>query len=158
MIEYIILFTIKVLDNVLGTGKTILIQKGKGLLAAITVTISQLIFFKIINEVISSSSDNKMILVSVAAGFGTFLAIKLNEKFSKDKLFINNITSDDKEAMSELCIYLRENKIKNLITDSYTKDWGKTLSVTVFAETKEDSKLVSKFLEESENKYLRIIS
>lgn len=155
--EYVLLFLIKVFDNVLGTGKTILIQKGKGLFAAMTVTLSQIIFFKIISEVVSSDNDTKMFLVSIAAGVGTFLAIKINDKFSKDKVFVNNIVSDDKEAMTELCTYLRDNKIKNLVTDSYTKDWGKTLAVTVFAETKEESKLVSKFLRESENKYLRIV-
>lgn len=155
--EHILLFFAKVLDSVLGTSKTILIQKGKGLFAAMTVTLSQVIFFKIISEIVSSDNDLKMWLVSIAGGVGTYLAIKINEKFSKDKVFINNILSDDKEAMTELCQYLRDNKIKNLITDSYTKDWDKTLAVTVFAETKNDSKLVDKFLEKSDKKYLRII-
>lgn len=151
------MFFAKVLDSVLGTSKTILIQKGKGLFAAMTVILSQVIFFKIISEIVSSDNDLKMWLVSIAGGVGTYLAIKINEKFSKDKVFVNNILSDDKEAMTELCQYLRDNKIKNLITDSYTKDWNKTLAVTVFAETKNDSKLVDKFLEKSDKKYLRII-
>ncbi len=155
--EHILLFFAKVLDSVLGTSKTILIQKGKGLFAAMTVILSQVIFFKIISEIVSSDNDLKMWLVSIAGGVGTYLAIKINEKFSKDKVFVNNILSDDKEAMTELCQYLRDNKIKNLITDSYTKDWNKTLAVTVFAETKNDSKLVDKFLEKSDKKYLRII-
>ena len=110
--EHILLFFAKVLDSVLGTSKTILIQKGKGLFAAMTVTLSQVIFFKIISEIVSSDNDLKMWLVSIAGGVGTYLAIKINEKFSKDKVFINNILSDDKEAMTELCQYLRDNKIK----------------------------------------------
>ena len=155
--KYLLLFAIKILDNILGTGKTILIQKGKALLAAITVILSQVIFFKIISEIVSSDNDLKMWLVSIAGGVGTYLAIKINEKFSKDKVFVNNILSDDKEAMTELCEYLRENKIKNLVTDSYTKEWGKTLAVTVFAETKKDSKLVDVFLKKTDKKYLRIV-
>lgn len=155
--EYILLFIIKMLDNILVTGKTILIQKGKGFFAAITVIISQVIFYKIISEVVSSESDAKMWIVSIASGVGTFLAIRINERFSKDKIFVNNIASDDKEAMTELCNYLKEHKIKNLVTDSYAKDWSKTLSVTVFAETKEESKLVNKFLKESDSKYFRVV-
>ena len=155
--KYLLLFAVKILDNILGTGKTILIQKGKALLAAITVILSQVIFFKIISEIVSSDNDLKMWLVSIAGGVGTYLAIKINEKFSKDKVFVNNILSDDKEAMTELCEYLRENKIKNLVTDSYTKEWGKTLAVTVFAETKKDSKLVDAFLKKTDKKYLRIV-
>ena len=38
------LFIVKVIDNILATGKTILIQKNKAGLAAITVIISQIIF------------------------------------------------------------------------------------------------------------------
>lgn len=155
--EYLILIVVKIFDNILVTGKTILVQKGKAALAALTVTISQVIFFSIISEIVSSDNSLKMWLVSVSGGLGTYIAIKLNDRFSKEKVFINNILSDDREAMTELCNYLREHKIKNLVTDSYTKDWGKTLAVTVFAETKEHSKLVDKFLEESDNKYLRIV-
>ena len=155
--EYLILIEVKIFDNILGTGKTILVQKGKAVMAALTVTLSQVIFFSIISEIVSSDNSLKMWLVSVSGGIGTYIAIKLNDRFSKEKVFINNIVSDDREAMTELCEYLREHKIKNLVTDSYTKDWGRTLAVTVFAETKEHSKLVDKFIEESEKKYLRIV-
>jgi len=155
--EYLILIAVKIFDNILGTGKTILVQKGKAVMAALTVTLSQVIFFSIISEIVSSDNSLKMWLVSVSGGIGTYIAIKLNDRFSKEKVFINNIVSDDREAMTELCEYLREHKIKNLVTDSYTKDWGRTLAVTVFAETKEHSKLVDKFIEESEKKYLRIV-
>ena len=156
--EYVLIIIAKMLDNVLATGKTILIQKGKGVLAAITVTLSQIIFFLVIGQIVSSDSHTKMIIASVAGGVGTFLAISLGDKFSKEKLFVNNILSDDKEAMTELCDYLRAHKIKNLVTDSYTKNWEKTLAVTVFAETKNESKLVDAFIKSSEHKYVRIIN
>lgn len=156
--EYVLIIIAKILDNVLATGKTILIQKGRGVLAAITVILSQVIFFLVIGQIISSDSNLKMIVASVAGGVGTFLAINLGDRFSKDKLFINNIFSDDKEAMTELCDYLKTHKIRNLVTDSYTKDWKKTLAVTVFAETKNESKLVDDFIENSQNKYLRIVN
>lgn len=156
-IEYIILILVKILDNMLGTGKTLLIQQGRALMAATTVVLSQIIFFKIVSEIVSSSNDTKMLVVSISAGVGTYMAILINDKFSKDKLFVQNILSDDKGAMIELSKFLRGNKIKNLVTDSYTKEWGKTLAITIYSETKDESRLVDKFIDESENKYLRII-
>ena len=156
--EYVLIVLAKILDNILGTGKTILVQKGKGILAAITVTFSQIMFFLVVGQIVSADNHLKMIIASIAGGIGTFIAINLGDKFSKEKIYVNNILSDDKEAMTELCDYLKKHKIKNLVTDSYTKDWGKTLAVTVFAETKEQSKLVDKFIDESKNKYLRIVS
>ena len=48
-------------------------------------------------------------------------------------------------------------KITNLTTDGYTKDWQKTLAITAYAETKEQSKLIDNYLKESEYKFKRII-
>ena len=155
--QLILLMIIKIIDNILATTKTILTQKGKAALAAITVAFSQFIFFTIVSQIVASDENIKTILVSISSGIGTYLAIKLSDKFSKDKIFVNTILSDDKEAMTQLCEYLREHKIKNLVTDSYTKNWNKTLAVTVFAETKEHSRLVDEFIEKSEKKYLRIV-
>lgn len=155
--EYLWLVAIKLLDSILGTGKTILTQKNKGVLTALTVIATQLIFFKVLDDVMKADSDLKMWVVSIASGVGTYIAILINQKMSKETVYINNILSDDREAMTALCNYLREHRIKNLVTDSYTKDWGKTLAVTVFAETKEQSKLVDKYIEESPTKFLRYV-
>jgi len=156
-VEYLWLVAIKLLDSILGTGKTILTQKNKGVLTALTVIVTQLIFFKVLDDVMKADSDLKMWVVSIASGVGTYIAILINQKMSKETVYINNILSDDREAMTALCNYLREHRIKNLVTDSYTKDWGKTLAVTVFAETKEQSKLVDKYIEESPTKFLRYV-
>jgi uncharacterized protein YebE (UPF0316 family) len=145
------------LDSILGTGKTILTQKNKGVLTALTVIVTQLIFFKVLDDVMKADSDLKMWVVSIASGVGTYIAILINQKMSKETVYINNILSDDREAMTDFCNYLREHKIKNLVTDSYTKDWGKTLAITVFAETKDQSKLVDKYIEESPTKFLRYV-
>ena len=39
----------------------------------------------------------------------------------------------------------------------YTKDWEKTLAITAYAETKEQSKLIDEFINNSEYKFKRII-
>ncbi len=49
IINLVLIFIVKVIDNILGTSKTILIQKNKSFIASITVVISQIIFYKLIN-------------------------------------------------------------------------------------------------------------
>ena len=115
-------------------------QKNKGVLAAITVVISQVIFYKLIDAVGNSDSDLTMYAIAVASGVGTYLAVKLNDKFSKERTFVNVILSDNREAMEELREYLREHKITNLATEAFTKEWDKTIAITAYAETKEDGK------------------
>lgn len=156
ILNLISVFIIKIIDNVLSTSKTLLIQKNKAFLAGFSVAISQVIFYKLINAV-TEGGDLTMYIISIASGFGTYLAIYISNKFSKDRLFVNVILSDNKEAMMELREFLIENKINNLTTDDYTKDFKKTLAITAYVETKEKSKLLDKYLENSNIKFKRII-
>ena len=66
--------------------------------------------------------------------------------------------SDNKEEMILLRDFLKDNKITNLTTDAYTKDWKKTIAITAYAETKAQSKLIDNFIRESDNKFKRIIN
>ncbi len=154
----LVLSLIKILDNMLGTGKTILIQKNRAFLASISVVLSSIIFYELIDVIGQSDSKITMYVVSLAAGIGTYIAIAISNRFSKDRLYVHTVLNDDKDAMVELRDYLMRNKITNVTTDGYTKDWKKTFSITVYAETKEQSRLLDEFLEESESKYKRVIS
>ena len=158
VLNLLVLFVVKVIDNILGTSKTILVQQNKGVLAAVTVVISQIIFYKLIDAVGDSDSDLTMYAIAVASGVGTYLAVKLNDKFSKERTFVNVILSDNREAMEELRDYLREHKITNLATEAFTKEWEKTIAITAYAETKEESRLLDKYIENAGVKFKRMIT
>jgi len=156
IINMIVIFVIKVIDNVLSTSKTILVQKNKALLAAITVVISQIIFYELIDAA-SDGGNIAVYVISIASGIGTLLALIISNKFSKDRIFVNVIMNDDKKVMMELRDFLKEHKITNLATVGYTKNWKKTLAITAYAETKAQSKLIDNFIKESDVKFKRII-
>ena len=158
ILNLVFLFLIKVFDNLLSTSKTILIQKNKGIIAGFTVIISQIIFYKLINVVSSSDNDIAMYVVCFASGIGTYLAVLLSNKFSKDRLYVNVILSDNKEEMILLREFLKDNKITNLTTDGYTKDWEKTIAITAYVETKHQSKILDEYINKSSNKFKRIIN
>ena len=157
IINLLVVFVIKVIDNILGTGKTILIQKNKAFIASLTVVISQIIFYKLIDAVSDSGSEIMIYVIAIASGIGTLLALMISNKFSKDRTYVNIILNDNKEVMMEFRDWLKEHKITNLTTDGYTKDWEKTLAITAYAETKEESKLIDEFINNSEYKFERII-
>ena len=152
-----IVFVAKVIDNILSTSKTILIQKNKALLAGLCVFLSEIIFYKLIAAV-STSGDLTLYVVSFASGVGTMLAILISNHFSKEKTFVNVLLCDDIEVMKRLRDFLKENKITNLATDGYTKDWQKTIAITAYAQTKDESKLIDHYLENLDVKVKRIIS
>lgn len=155
--ELLLLFVLKALDNLLSTGKQLLIQRQKPIIAALCVVLSQVIFYKLINEVSAFDGDLAIYIVAVASGAGTLLAVKISDRFSKDRIFVNLILSDDREAMVKLRNFLRDHHIINLAAEGFTKDWNKTIAITAYAETREQSRLIDRYIRESSTKFKRII-
>ena len=159
IIDLVVLFFAKLIDNALSTAKTILIQKNKLILASIVLAISNAIYFKIAKSIISDDSDLALYIVSVASGVGCGLAMLINNRFSKEKTFVNVIMSDDINAMKQLRAFLASNKITNVAADSYTLDWStKTLTITAYAETKNQSRLIDEYLATSNFKFKRLVN
>lgn len=157
ILELLFLFGLKAADNLLSTGKQILIQRHKPILASLSVVLSQIIFYRLIDKVSAYNGDLALYIVAVASGVGTFLAVKISDKFSKERTFVNVILSDDKEAMIEFREFLIEHKISNLTTDGYTKEWNKNIAITAYAGTREQSRLIDEYLNNSNSKFKRII-
>lgn len=159
ILDLAILFLAKLIDNALSTTKTILIQKNKWILASVVLAVSSAIYFKIAKSIISNESDIALYVVSIASGVGCGLAMLISNRFSKERTFVNVIMSDNIEAMKALRTFLADNKITNVATDSYTLDWEtKTLTITAYAETKHESRLIDEYIESSNWKYKRLIN
>lgn len=153
-----VLFIAKMLDNALGTAKTILVQRNRCGLAGIALTLSNYIYFCITKNIVTNDSDLAIIVVSIASGVGCCLAMLLNNHLSKDRTFVNVIMSDDKEAMHHFRDFLAEHHITNVATDSYTRDWNtRTITITAYAETKKESMLINQYIEESPLKFKRVV-
>lgn len=157
MFYFGILFIGKVLDNALSTAKTILVQNNKCILAGIALACSNFIYFCITKDIVASNSLVSIGVVSIASGVGCSLAMLFNNRFSKDRTYVNVIMSDNKESMMELRDFLAANKITNIVSDSYDKNWEKTLSITAYAETKEQSILIDEFLFNHDLKFKRFV-
>lgn len=155
-LNILMVFGIKVFDNIIGTSKTLLIQKNKSVLASLTVIVSQIIFYKLI-DVVSSDGEYMIYVIAIASGLGTYLALLISNVFSKERTYVNVILSDNKKEMIKLRDFLKDNKITNLTTDAYTKNWKKTIAITAYAETKNDSRKIDSFIKNSSNKFKRII-
>ena len=105
----VILFIAKVLDNTLGTAKTILVQRNRCVLAGVALGLSNFIYLSITKDIVTSDSSLALATVSIA--------------------------------------------------DSYTLDWSKkSITITAYAETKAQSKLIDDYIANSSLKFKRVIS
>lgn len=154
---YVFLFLAKVLDNIILTAKSIATYKGKRFLSSVLVTISQLIFYLVIEQVVSDNSLFAIILVSVSSGIGTYAGFIINDKFKKDDVWQNVVTSSDKEMLVDLCTMLRDNHVKYLLYITLNRRFEQSYTVTAFTKTKAESRLIDEFLRNTEAKYLRMI-
>lgn len=157
MIGYILLSLVKIFDNVILTAKTIATYKEQKILSSILVVISQLIFYLVINHVINDNTILAIIIVSVSSGIGNLLAFFINDKFKRDTKWTFVITSSDVEDIKTLCNYLVANKIKYIANDGYTRKGEHTINVMAFSKTKNDSRLIETYLQNTESKYLKEI-
>ena len=152
------IFLAKVMDNALSTTKTILIQRSRWLLAGIAVVISDFIYFWVTKRVVSADSYAAMLVVALAGGVGCALACILSDKLSKDRTYVNVIMSDNLDAMKRFRDFLAKHHITNVATDSYTREWNrKTITITAYAETKAESRLINQYISESPLKFKRVI-
>ncbi len=158
LLHLAILFGAKVFDNMLGTAKTILVQRNRCVLAGLSLAVSNFIYLCITKNIITSNSTLALLVVSVASGVGCCLAVAVSNKFSKDKTYVNVIMSDNLAAMQRFRDFLAEHHITNVAADSYTLDWSKkTITITAYAETKAQSRLIDEYIEDSGLKFKRMI-
>lgn len=155
--ELFILGLIKVVDNIITTAKSITTYQNKRLITSVLVVISQFMFYFVIKSVVSDDSLLSISIVCLCSGVGTYIAMLINDKTKKDVTFTNILTCSCDDSISALCSYLLENKIKYIPVDSYSRSNERTKTVLAFASTRYESKLIDKFLENSEVKYLRQI-
>lgn len=154
---YFILSIIKILDNIILTAKSLATYKGQKILSSILVMISQLIFYLVIRQVANDDTTLAIIVVSVSSGIGNYLAFMINERFKKDDVWTNIITSNNSKMIISLCEMLKENNIKYLLYYTYNRKFNQSLTVTAYTKTKAESKLIDQYLSRQDAKYLRMI-
>lgn len=156
--NYILLAFIKVVDNIILTGKTILTQKNKAISASAMVIISQFIFYIVIKQIVEDNNFVSIAIVSVASGLGSYIAFCINKKFSKDTVYVNVITSNDRAEMKALGDYVRSEGIKIVTFDAYSDSLERTLTALVFSNTKEQSIKIDKYIENHDGFFREVVN
>lgn len=158
MIQFGLMFLAKVVDNILNTTKAIFIQRNKAIFAGISLALSTFIGYYITKIVVRSDGLVPNIVASVAAGVGCIVAVSISNKLSKDRLYVNVLMCDNIVAMQKLHNFLAEKHITNVVTDTYTKDFkSKSITITVYCETKEQSRILDEYIASMNKKLKRVI-
>lgn len=154
MIGYTALALIKILDNIILTAKNIATHKEQRAISTVLVMLSQLIFYLIIDKVTKDSTMTAILIVAISSGVGNYIAFLINDKLKKDAKWTMVIASSNIDDVKAFCNYLTVNKIKYTANKGYDRHWNDTIHIIAFSKTKEESKLIQKYIDETSTKYL----
>jgi apolipoprotein N-acyltransferase len=155
VIEYILLGVIKVVDNIISTYKNIAIYKGLKILSSALVFVSQLIFYLIIGQIVEDNTLKAILIVAFGSAVGNYFALVLDDKFARDEKWTVILTCSCVEDVKDLCNYLAQHKIKYIASDGYNKQGDHTINVMAFSKTKDESRLIDEYLENTDHKYFK---
>jgi ABC-type uncharacterized transport system permease subunit len=155
---YVALFVIKIMDNIILTAKSILQYRGARIASTILVVISQLLFYFVVAKVVEDKSMATIIIIAIASGIGNLIAFPIIDKCKKDDKWQFHLTSSDVDDIMKLCNYLVQHNIKYLANHGINRKGKETINVIAYSKTKEQSRLIEKYLAETKSKYLKEIN
>ena len=112
----------------------------------------------LITEVVADSNITSIIVVSLASGIGSYIAFYINNKFSKETVYINIVTSNDKAKMKDFGDHMRTEGIKVVTMPTYGDDIAKTLTAMVFANTREQSKKIDRYIDAHDGFFREVVN
>lgn len=98
------IFFIRILDVSLGTIRTILIIKGRNVVASITGFLEVAIWFAIVREALNTNETSMWVIIAYAGGFatGTYVGSVLSEKFIGGNFGVQVITEKKEDIIKVL--------------------------------------------------------
>ena len=118
-----IMFVAKVFDNMLGTAKTILVQRNRCVLAGVSLALSNFLYLCITKNIVTTDSNLALVIVSIASGVGCCLAVAVSNRFSKEKTYVNVIAvkegNENSDKIKALVDVLKSDEIKDFINEKY---------------------------------------
>lgn len=139
-------FTLKMIDNIFSTAKTIYISKEKYLIGSILNAAATFFYLVAIVQITKDNSLMSIFAMCLATFIGTYLPGILIKQNEKDKLYIFDITANDLFSGIDFADDIRELGLAINTHKTYDSGMTKTLACKIFCETKEESRMVVELL------------
>lgn len=139
-------------DCALSTLKTVFLVKNQFFISSILNSLSAALFIFVADTMANAPSDQKLWIAGVvflANLTGGYLPPKLVKRMESDKLFVYVITPQSFEEGKDLADDLRAHNIPVSTTVVYDKYMNKTLDIKAYAQGKEESRIISRHLDDT---------
>jgi hypothetical protein len=152
MYIFISVFLMKFMDCALSTTKTVFLVKNQFFVSSILNSLSAALFIFVADAMANAPADQKLwiaVVVFLANLTGGYFPPKLIDRFEDDKLFVYIVTPDSFDSGKELADSLRAHNIPVSTNITYDTNLNKVLSVKAYAQSRQESKIISRHLDDS---------
>ena len=149
---FLAVYLMKFSDCALSTLKTVFLVKNQFFISSILNSLSAALFIFVADTMANAPSDQKLWIAGVvflANLTGGYLPPKLVKRMESDKLFVYVITPQSFEEGKDLADDLRAHNIPVSTTVVYGKYMNKTLDIKAYAQGKEESRIISRHLDDT---------
>ena len=149
---FLAVYAMKFSDCALSTLKTVFLVKNQFFVSSILNSLSAALFIFVADAMANAPADQKLWIAGIvflANLTGGYLPPKLVDRMESDKLFIYVITPQTFEEGKFLADDLRAHNIAVSTTVVYNKYLKRTLDVKAYAQSKQESRIISRHLDDS---------
>ncbi len=142
----------KFMDCALSTMKTVFLVKNQFFVSSILNSLSAALFIFVADAMANAPADQKLwiaLTVFLANLTGGYLPPKLVDQFEGDKLFVYVITPISFNSGKNLADSLRAHNIPVSTNITYDDTLTKVLSVKAYAQSRQESKIISRHLDDT---------
>lgn len=139
-------------DCALSTLKTVFLVRNQFFVSSILNSLSAALFIFVADAMANAPADQKLWIAGIvflANLTGGYLPPKLVKRMESDKLFVYVITPQSFEEGKILADDLRAHNIPVSTTVVYDKYMNKTLDIKAYAQGKQESRIISRHLDDS---------
>lgn len=152
MLVFISVFIMKFLDCALSTTKTVFLVRNQFFVSSVFNSLSAALFIFVADAMANAPADQKLwiaAIVFLANLTGGYFPPKLIDRLESDKLFVYVVTPDTFENGKQFADDLRMHNIPVSTSVGYNEALKKVLTVKAYAQSKQESRIVSRHLTDS---------
>lgn len=149
---FLAVYAMKFSDCALSTLKTVFLVRNQFFVSSILNSLSAALFIFVADAMANAPADQKLWIAGIvflANLTGGYLPPKLVKRMESDKLFVYVITPQSFEEGKILADDLRAHNIPVSTTVVYDKYMNKTLDIKAYAQGKQESRIISRHLDDS---------
>lgn len=149
------LFLLKMVDTIIGSGKTIFMIRGQKFLSALSQAVSNVFYILLMSKLMKSTDPASIAVTSAAMFIGQYITQSIADKFNKVKVYKISATAKTEELKEVSVDALGKEDLNFRVLKAEGKH-SRAYAIDVFCHTKEETKIAKEILNNNGLKFYTV--